>query len=788
MSVIDNGVDDVRRARRRGRLVAALAAWAVVLGVGLVGTGAVVGSSDPARAATGADFDPGMIISDAKFYDGAAMTQGEVASFLRDRVPRCGSGYVCLRDYVVSTPARAGDTRCTGLQASRLSAADIVYWVGRACGVSQEALLVLLEKEQGLVTDSTPSDRQYRSAMGYGCPDTAACDSTYYGFFNQVYNAAHQFKVYQATPTRWNYQAGRSNRILWHPNAACGSSSVTIRNQATAGLYIYTPYQPNAAALRNLYGTGDSCSSYGNRNFWRLFTDWFGPTAEGPLSSFVKTASSGAVYLVVGSTKHPLPDWSVYLALQSLGPITTVSEARLASLGTGRPASALVRDPRTGEVALVEGGTRHPFASCALVDAYGYSCGAAVDLDAGQLSRVPSAAPVSDYFVTAGSSAVYYLTESKRFPVESWASLLALNGGRAPYIATMSAAAAGRWALGRTLVAPGTLMKGPGAGDQVFLADGLDRRIPVPVPAVALDVGAAPQIRTVAASVVAGYSPASAALSPAVRCGGDTLLGSTAGLVRSASGDAGGLAVTALQGRTCAVLARSGASFAGAVLVKSVSSSEVLALQRGTARPIPDWRTAVAVAGTPNPVIAVVRDATLATIPRGSAVLPVGALVKSAADAGVYLVDGTQRLVWVSDLAVTDELGLSGIRVVGVDSLASLPRVMTPVGRAISCASAQYVGASGRLHPVAPSSGHGLIVTPLSSATCGALPLSSGPALSHVLVKSASSSSVQLVQSGQRRPVTSWDAVVRLTGRADPRILVMSDRALSGIPTGQPVS
>ncbi|WP_181032875.1 hypothetical protein [Clavibacter michiganensis] len=781
----DNGVDHVRRARRRSRLIACLAVWAVALGVGLVGTGAVGGPAEPARAASAADFDPGMIISDAKFYDGAAMTQGEISSFLAARVPRCATGYVCLRDYVESTPARAGDARCTGLSASRLSAADIVYWVGRACGVSQEALLVLLEKEQGIVTDSTPSARQYRSATGYGCPDTADCDSAYYGFFNQVYNAARQFKVYQATPSRWNYQAGRSNRILWHPTASCGSSQVTIRNQATAGLYIYTPYQPNAAALRNLYGTGDSCSAYGNRNFWRLFTDWFGPTTDGPVSSFAKTASSGAVYLLVGSTKHPLPDWSVYLALQSLGPIATVSESRLASYATGRPASPLVRDPRSGEVALVEGGARHAFSSCGLVDAYGFACGGAVDLDATQLGRLPSGAPVSDYFVTAGSSAVYYLTESKRFPVESWSSLLALNGGRSPYVATMSASAASRWPVGRTIVAPGTLMKGPGAADQVFLADGLDRRIPVTATAVALDVGAAQQVRTVAASVVAGYSATSSALSPAVRCAGVIHLGSTAGLVRV--GDAGGLPVTDLQGRTCDVLPRSGAAMPGAVLVKASSSSAVLVLQSGTARPLPDWRTAVAVAGTSRPVIAVVRDATLAAIPRGSAVLPVGALVKTASDAGVYLVDGTQRLVWVSDLAITDELGLRGITTVGADALGSLPRVMTPVGRVVTCAGAAYVGASGRLLPVAASAGHGLPVTALAAATCGGLPLGSGPALSQVLVKSPSGSSVQLVQAGQRRPVTSWDALVRLAGRPDPVILTMSDRALAGIAVGAPV-
>jgi uncharacterized protein with LGFP repeats len=36
--------------------------------------------------------------------------------------------------------------------------------------------------------------------------------------------------------------------------------------------------RPNAASLAAGRGTGDSCSSYGNRNFWGYFTDWFGST------------------------------------------------------------------------------------------------------------------------------------------------------------------------------------------------------------------------------------------------------------------------------------------------------------------------------------------------------------------------------------------------------------------------------------------------------------------------------------------------------------------------------
>jgi LysM repeat protein len=48
-----------------------------------------------------------------------------------------------------------------------------------------------------------------------------------------------------------------------------------MKNQATAGLYYYTPYTPNSPAMVNITSTGDACSAYGNRNFWRIYNYWF---------------------------------------------------------------------------------------------------------------------------------------------------------------------------------------------------------------------------------------------------------------------------------------------------------------------------------------------------------------------------------------------------------------------------------------------------------------------------------------------------------------------------------
>ena len=240
-----------------------------------------------AQAADGSTFDPGMIISDETFYSPGAMSTGQIQSFLNDKGSGCRANALsCVKDIVLTYPGRGADAYCGALPAGNgVRAADLFAAVASACNINPQVLLVLVEKEQSLVSRKSPSDYSYRYATGFGCPDTAGCDETSAGFAAQIYYAAKQFQRYRVNASSFNYQAGRANNIQYNPNVNCGSSSVFIVNQATAGLYNYTPYQPNAAALANVYGYGDGCSAYGNRNFWRMFTDWFGSTTEGALRS-----------------------------------------------------------------------------------------------------------------------------------------------------------------------------------------------------------------------------------------------------------------------------------------------------------------------------------------------------------------------------------------------------------------------------------------------------------------------------------------------------------------------
>jgi hypothetical protein len=154
------------------------------------------------------------------------------------------------------------------------TAAHIIWQTAQDFAINPQVLIVLLEKEQGLITDQWPNSRQYQTATGFGCPDTAACDTKYYGLKNQLRSAASLFRT--VLDGGWsNYPAFQTVYVQYSPDASCGGSNVYIQNYATSALYRYTPYQPNSGALAA--GTGQAtCGAYGNRNFYNFFTDWFG--------------------------------------------------------------------------------------------------------------------------------------------------------------------------------------------------------------------------------------------------------------------------------------------------------------------------------------------------------------------------------------------------------------------------------------------------------------------------------------------------------------------------------
>ncbi|MDO4870852.1 MAG: hypothetical protein Q3996_02035, partial [Candidatus Saccharibacteria bacterium] len=228
---------------------------------------------NPAQAVE--PFNPGNIMSDHVMSDYNSMTESEIQAFLKSKNHCNDRGIERAKLYPkVHYNIRDGHFVCMADDTfNGETAAHIIWQAAQDFKINPRVIIVLLQKEQGLITDTWPHSGQYQAATGYGCPDTAACDEQYYGLKNQIRNAAKLFRT--VLNGGWtNYPVG-NNYIQYNPNPACGGSNVYIENRATSALYRYTPYQPNAGALAAGWGTAH-CGAYGNRNFYLYYTNWFG--------------------------------------------------------------------------------------------------------------------------------------------------------------------------------------------------------------------------------------------------------------------------------------------------------------------------------------------------------------------------------------------------------------------------------------------------------------------------------------------------------------------------------
>jgi hypothetical protein len=138
-----------------------------------------------------------------------------------------------------------------------------------------------LQKEQSLITNPNPTQRDLDWAMGYGICDDCTTDDPYLqkfkGFGMQVDRASARIRYYSDNPDKFNYRTGQLVTI--------DGKDVIPTNQATANLYNYTPHL------------------HGNYNFWKLWYSWFAKIF--PDGSLLKEASGDLVYLIQNGKRRP---------------------------------------------------------------------------------------------------------------------------------------------------------------------------------------------------------------------------------------------------------------------------------------------------------------------------------------------------------------------------------------------------------------------------------------------------------------------------------------------------
>lgn len=269
--------------RRRGALLGVVAAGLLAI------TGCSVADPHTAlRAATstggGTEWDAGNIFSDAVFYNSSALKDEAAVQAALDLVGSSCDAQTCLRTDHYAMPGLSNQW-CTPVPAEgSVSFARMLFVLAHACGLNPQVAIVMIQKEsQGLTRTSPPA-----ALTGWGCPDSgpggsANCNGAVAGVWQQTsglfVSAAHGRRDASVVA---RYVEGQAHNILWNvAESGCGGADVLVQNRATAWIYTYTPYQPNAASLAAYPGEGDACSSYGNRNLFELFQKYFGSTGGG---------------------------------------------------------------------------------------------------------------------------------------------------------------------------------------------------------------------------------------------------------------------------------------------------------------------------------------------------------------------------------------------------------------------------------------------------------------------------------------------------------------------------
>ncbi|PIR95143.1 hypothetical protein COT95_00275, partial [Candidatus Falkowbacteria bacterium CG10_big_fil_rev_8_21_14_0_10_37_6] len=200
-----------------------------------------------ATPALATDFNPNYIISDSEMLDYNSMTLREIKEFIDGKEGALKNYLFTAKD---GLPAEAGTV---------MSAAEVIYDRAITNKINPKFLLVLIQKEQSLLTDASPKQSQYDWAAGYGCPDGGGCNDRWQGFYKQMNSAALQFYSYVTEPHLYKYKAGETY-VFTNPYGTINTEDITVTpaNNATAGLYNYTPHVYN-----------------GNYNFWNLWNRYF---------------------------------------------------------------------------------------------------------------------------------------------------------------------------------------------------------------------------------------------------------------------------------------------------------------------------------------------------------------------------------------------------------------------------------------------------------------------------------------------------------------------------------
>ncbi len=193
------------------------------------------------------NFNPHEILSDADLTDYNYLSQDDIQKFLDNRKG-------ILKSYRVAV---------NGVDKS---ASQIIHEASQEHKINAEFILALLQKEQSLLDDTSPSQYQLDWATGYSKCDGCNGVAAYKGFSQQVYHSAARFRYYLDNPEQFKVSANKTFITL-------DNFIIIPKNKSTATLYIYNPWRGGVIYNGKYVGANYNFYKIWDRNFRSVYPD-----------------------------------------------------------------------------------------------------------------------------------------------------------------------------------------------------------------------------------------------------------------------------------------------------------------------------------------------------------------------------------------------------------------------------------------------------------------------------------------------------------------------------------
>jgi hypothetical protein len=245
-------------------------------------------------------FNAEMVLDDRDVFELGGMNRDRIQEFL-------------------ASHGTLGSTKVPDTDGVNKPIADIIWRVATSYKINPKYLMALLQKEQSLVEDPSPTPRQFDWATGYGVCDNCSKNDPaiqdFKGFASQIEWAAkqHREKYLQQILSRGKTIAGYAPG----KEATIDGRRIIPQNQATAMLYSYTPHIA------------------GNLNLWRIWRRWFG--LNFPDGTIVQGRTSKQVYLISFGQKRPFKSLAVAASMVDRDKIALVDDSQMTNYPQGKP-------------------------------------------------------------------------------------------------------------------------------------------------------------------------------------------------------------------------------------------------------------------------------------------------------------------------------------------------------------------------------------------------------------------------------------------------------------------